>query len=84
MTARQSNKPKLEPRVLVDVDEFFDACHARHDAKGKPSRPTWRPVPKSARDYAAEESRGEHLRATGRALPVCWIPGEPIVNRLRI
>ncbi len=69
---------------LPYVQDFFDACHARHAAKGKPSRPTWRPVPKQPRDYAAETSRGEHLRATGRALPVCWLPGTPIVNRLRI
>ncbi len=61
---------------LPYVQEFFDACHRRHRAKGKPSRPTWRPVPKPARDYAAEASRGEHLRATGRALPVCWLPGD--------
>lgn len=69
---------------LPEVQDFFDACHRCHDATGKPSRPTWRPGPKQPRDYAAEVSRGEHLRATGRALPVCWIPGEPIVNRLRI
>ncbi len=61
---------------LPYVQEFFDSCHRQHDAKGKPSRPMWRPVPKPARDYAAETSRGEHLRATGRALPVCLIPGD--------